>query len=220
LQQAQKSKNGGQEVKMKEQMSSKLDAKGFTLIELAIVLVIIGIIIGAVLKGQDLIEGARHKKLVTEVRLWDVLTWAFLDRKGYLPGDGDKDGLIDGGTTTVKADLQTLSGAPTANSITLGSFRFYLWLGTDGTSPKNKNILTITNHDITPAAFSSDELAYMESIDVAIDGTSDGIKGRVRASGDATVYSGTWVGTVSGGPASGTWTATTKGLVYYFDRSP
>ncbi len=61
-----------------------LNAKGFTLIELAIVLVIIGIILGAVMKGQDLIENARHKKFANNVKQFEVLTWGFMDRKGYL----------------------------------------------------------------------------------------------------------------------------------------
>lgn len=39
------------------------DSKGFTLIELAIVLVIVGIIIGAVLKGQGLVENGLHQLL-------------------------------------------------------------------------------------------------------------------------------------------------------------
>ena len=37
--------------------------KGFTLIEMAIVLIIIGIIIGAVVKGKDIIKSGEQKKL-------------------------------------------------------------------------------------------------------------------------------------------------------------
>jgi len=74
--------------------------KGFTLIELAIVLVIIGIIIGAVLKGQDLIENARYKKYTNNVKQFETFVWSFLDRKGYFPGDGDKDGKISGDVNT------------------------------------------------------------------------------------------------------------------------
>ncbi|MBF0542486.1 MAG: prepilin-type N-terminal cleavage/methylation domain-containing protein, partial [Nitrospirae bacterium] len=40
------------------------NAKGFTLVEIAIVLVIIGIILGAAMKGKDLIYGARYKKFI------------------------------------------------------------------------------------------------------------------------------------------------------------
>ena len=37
--------------------------RGFTLIEIAIVLVIIGLLVGGVLRGQELITGARVRKL-------------------------------------------------------------------------------------------------------------------------------------------------------------
>ena len=45
----------------------KKQQSGFTLIELAIVLVIIGLLLGGVLKGQELINAARVKSLITAV---------------------------------------------------------------------------------------------------------------------------------------------------------
>lgn len=56
--------------------------QGFTLIEMAIVLVIIGLIIGAVLKGQDLIANARSKSFANEIRAAEVAQWNYLDRYG------------------------------------------------------------------------------------------------------------------------------------------
>ena len=41
---------------------------GFTLIEIAIVLVIIGLLLGGVLKGQELITSARVRNLATQSR--------------------------------------------------------------------------------------------------------------------------------------------------------
>ncbi len=70
--------------------------KGFTLVELAIVLVIIGIILGAVLKGRELINNAKAKRTLNDLRGFEALLLTFYDRYGRLPGDGDKDGLIDG----------------------------------------------------------------------------------------------------------------------------
>jgi len=40
---------------------------GFTLIELAIVLVIIGLLLGGVLKGQELINSAKVKNMATDI---------------------------------------------------------------------------------------------------------------------------------------------------------
>jgi prepilin-type N-terminal cleavage/methylation domain-containing protein len=67
--------------------------KGFTLVELAIVLVIIGIILGAVLKGQELINSAKMKRVYSQYReiLAGVLTYQ--DKYGKLPGDDNDTAL-------------------------------------------------------------------------------------------------------------------------------
>ena len=41
--------------------------RGFTLIELAIVLVVIGLLLGGILKGQELIESARARNLISQM---------------------------------------------------------------------------------------------------------------------------------------------------------
>ena len=46
----------------------KRNQSGFTLIEIAIVLVIIGLLLGGVLKGQELINSAKVKNLATDFR--------------------------------------------------------------------------------------------------------------------------------------------------------
>ncbi len=188
------------------------DSKGFTLIEIAIVLVIIGIIIGAVLKGQDMIENARHKKFTTNVKQFETLAWGFLDRKGYFPGDTNKDGKIEDDPKTDITTKGRFLDPPTSNSITLGSYTFYIWLGNDGT----KNIIAVTNHDTTPAGFSDPELGHMEAFDTSIDGTADGNAGRVKAATALTVNSAKWLGT--GPTITGDWTSATKALIYYFDK--
>jgi len=61
--------------------------KGFTLIEIAIVLVIIGLLIGGVLKGQSMIQNARGKRLVKDADGMTAAVIAFQDRFQMLPGD-------------------------------------------------------------------------------------------------------------------------------------
>lgn len=71
---------------------------GFTLVELAIVLVIIGLILGAVLKGKSLIDNARVKRLEKDTKGLEAAVWTFYDRYGRFPGDCNKDGIIDATT--------------------------------------------------------------------------------------------------------------------------
>ena len=60
---------------------------GFTLIELAIVLVIIGLLLGGVLRGQELINSARVKSLTREFQNIQVYIYGYQDRFRALPGD-------------------------------------------------------------------------------------------------------------------------------------
>lgn len=60
---------------------------GFTLIELAIVLVILGLLVGGVLVGQTLIHNAELRAVVTESRGFQVALSAFRDKYFALPGD-------------------------------------------------------------------------------------------------------------------------------------
>lgn len=82
---------------------------GFTLVEIAIVLVIIGLILGGVLKGQVLIDNAKYKNFVKQIESYRGAYFTFQDTYRGLPGDlsnisaldasaeaGDGDGIIEG----------------------------------------------------------------------------------------------------------------------------
>jgi prepilin-type N-terminal cleavage/methylation domain-containing protein len=60
---------------------------GFTLIEIAIVLVIIGLLLGGILKGQELITSARVRNLISQQDGVKAAYFGFLDRYRALPGD-------------------------------------------------------------------------------------------------------------------------------------
>lgn len=60
---------------------------GFTLIEIAIVLVIIGLLLGGVLKGQELINSAKVKNLATDFKNIPMFVYTYQDKFKALPGD-------------------------------------------------------------------------------------------------------------------------------------
>jgi prepilin-type N-terminal cleavage/methylation domain-containing protein len=129
---------------------------GFTLIEIAIVLVIVGLLLGGVLKGQELITGARVRNLISQEEGIKAAFFGFQDRYRALPGDyasasttvncgatacanGDGNGRIDapngGGTHEELLVWNHLSAAGFLN----GSFTFTTGdaAPTDVNSPKN-----------------------------------------------------------------------------------
>ena len=89
---------------------------GFTLIELSIVLVIIGLLAGGVMAGQDLIHAATIRAQISQIEKYNTAVHTFQLKYGYLPGDipeptasafgfvqrgqyageGDGNGLIEG----------------------------------------------------------------------------------------------------------------------------
>jgi prepilin-type N-terminal cleavage/methylation domain-containing protein len=60
---------------------------GFTLIEMSIVLVIIGLIIGGIVKGQEVVANARAKSQVAQLDAIKGAVYTFQDKFGYAPGD-------------------------------------------------------------------------------------------------------------------------------------
>ncbi len=68
-------------------MNKVLKQQGFTLIEIAIVLVIIGLLLGGVLKGQELINTARVRALNNTVDGITAAWFSFQDRYRAFPGD-------------------------------------------------------------------------------------------------------------------------------------
>ena len=105
-------------MKMNTQINKKAKQGGFTLVEIAIVLVIIGLILGGVLQGQTMIENAKYKKFVKEVDSYRTAYYTFQDMFQALPGDlkkaktlldasavnGSGNGLIDGSTCSVATE--------------------------------------------------------------------------------------------------------------------
>ncbi len=60
---------------------------GFTLVEIAIVLVIIGLLLGGILKGQEMITQAKIKNAINDFNGINVAVTSYQDRYRALPGD-------------------------------------------------------------------------------------------------------------------------------------
>lgn len=60
---------------------------GFTLVELAISLMVIGLLLGGILKGRELIENAKITAMAKQMKSYDAATVTFLERYSALPGD-------------------------------------------------------------------------------------------------------------------------------------
>jgi prepilin-type N-terminal cleavage/methylation domain-containing protein len=68
-------------------MKTRAAQGGFTLVEIAIVLVIIGLLLGGILKGQELITSARVRNLADQASAVQAAYYGFVDRYHAIPGD-------------------------------------------------------------------------------------------------------------------------------------
>ncbi len=181
--------------------------KGFTLIEMAIVLVIIGLIIGAVVKGQDLIQSAKQKKFYTKtLKTWELAAVNYYDRTGKVLGDSTANG---GTAATEDGHFDNVSGAnfdnangidatlkkvgltvPVSNTSKSGQFTFkgkysgtqtitiYLYYLHSATDSRYNNTLYLTR---VPT-----DLAI--ALDTMIDGKMDATSGNFRQYQDNVVW--------------------------------
>ncbi len=69
------------------QLRNRARQAGFTLVEIAIVLVIIGLLLGGVLKGQEMIENAKIKSIVGDMKAIQAAYNGYIDRYKAIPGD-------------------------------------------------------------------------------------------------------------------------------------
>ena len=79
---------------------------GFTLVEIAIVLVIIGLLIGGVLKGQAMIQSAKVKRVAKHADEIRAAVMTFYDKYGQYPGDEVINGIPPNDTQTGDGDGQ------------------------------------------------------------------------------------------------------------------
>ena len=110
--------------------------KGFTLIELSIVLVIIGLIIGGVLVGRDLIKNSEIRAQLTQIEEFKAATNTFRVKYGYLPGDMPP-------TQASQLGFFTFTGAQAGNGCVASSRAFG---NNDGVINANNEIYPFWSH--------------------------------------------------------------------------
>jgi len=115
---------------MKIQSHSGKAEAGFTLIEMAIVLVVIGLIVGGVLVGQNLITAAEVRATITQVEKYNTAANTFRGKfnalpgdlnaqvatqfgftaRGTFPGQGDGNGIIEGYNNATNTPIAQTGG--------------------------------------------------------------------------------------------------------------
>lgn len=205
--------------------------RGFSLIEIAIVLVIIGIIIGAIIKGQDLILNSRAKQVTSAVSTWRNHAMAFMDRNGRFPGDELKDGIIGNAVgeqlaaQNANAEITaSMTNVPT-NPIVIGATSFWVYFGHVTGVGSERNVIAICKTAACSAGsfFTAEELEIIKAIDTALDGSADAGVGQLRAATALTLTTSVVrAATLTDNSAVGTptvWNTTDQiAAVWAFDR--
>ncbi len=171
--------------------SKQRNQQGFTLVEMAVVLVIIGIILGAVIKGQDIVTNARAKKLASTVNSWVAFVYAYADRIGRFPGDiTNRNGVIGdvaGEQSAAASAIGELSAAgvfanPPQNPVGIGGSSFWIYFGNRplGSGARNVMVICKTFDCAAGTFFTAEEIAIIQAVDTMIDGLADAGMGQFR----------------------------------------
>jgi len=96
---------------------------GFTLVEIAIVLVIIGLLLGGVLKGQELINSAKVKNFINDFKTVPLFIYGYQDKFKALPGDdANVTPHLGSAATTANVTLLAVTSSTQGNGRIEGSY--------------------------------------------------------------------------------------------------
>jgi prepilin-type N-terminal cleavage/methylation domain-containing protein len=101
------------------------EQSGFTLVEIAIVLIIIGLLLGGVLKGQELINSAKVRNFAQDFKQVPLFIYGYQDKYKRLPGD-DGGAVARFGATTADGNADgAISGNYNSTTLADESVRFW-----------------------------------------------------------------------------------------------
>src|SRR5258706_1069845 len=104
-------------------MESIRKQHGFTLVEIAIVLVIIGLLLGGILKGQEMITQAKIKNVIADFSGISAAYHGYVDRYKKIPGDDPcAGGVVTTGNCGTTTGRWTGATAGTGNGIVAGLY--------------------------------------------------------------------------------------------------
>jgi len=97
--------------------------QGFTLVEIAIVLVIIGLLLGGILKGQEMITQAKIKNVIADFSGISAAYHGYVDRYKKIPGDDPcAGGTVVAGTCGTTTGRWTGATAGNGNGVVAGKY--------------------------------------------------------------------------------------------------
>jgi prepilin-type N-terminal cleavage/methylation domain-containing protein len=174
---------------------------GFTLVEIAIVLVIIGLLLGGILKGQEMITQAKIKNIVNDFNGVTAAVNSYNDRYRALPGDelnasvsarwtaafgGDGNGIFcTGACPATPPGYNSPPTVPSATSPEVGLFWMHLRLagfvpgqtaGIAATQQPNNAVNGMTGVQTTGMGFNSNIVCMSnlpDKIAIAVDTAMD-----------------------------------------------
>lgn len=167
--------------------------RAFSLVELSIVLVILGLLTGGILAGQSLIRAAELRSVASDYQRWVTATRSFQDKYLALPGDMAYATKFWGDNAAACADAAVADGTPgTCNGDGDGKLWGSVTAGTTGERFQYWNQLALAG--LIEGGYTG--LAGAGSSDACIPG-SNIPAGKLSNSGWSTRYDGT-----TGGPAA------------------
>lgn len=134
----------------------------FTLIELSIVMVIIGLIVGGILVGRDLVASASVRAQISQIEQYNRIVNAFKGKYGYLPGDipnpdASSFGFVTRGTFAGEGDgngvIEGSNYSTTGNGIVEGVGEAgVFWVDLSTAKLINGNFNTAREHSLPSAS--------------------------------------------------------------------